>query len=586
MKRKASALTLISALIVILVSTPFANANLPAGAVQWEKTYGGSNSDYADSVIQTSDGGYAVTGYGYSFGPKSDGFLVKTDANGSAQWQQSFGGSGDDYGRCVVEAADGGFAVTGSTTSFGGSWSDVYLAKFDFGGVLQWQRTYAGVGDAQGYCLVRTGDGGFVIAGSSAFGSDSGDIMLIKTDANGNVLWNKTYGGTREDDGFSLIQTTDGGFAVAGQTFSFGHYDFDVYLVKTDSTGNMQWNKTYGGSKYEQGFSIIQNSDRGYTIAGNTNSFGNGSYDFYLVRTDMNGTLLWNQTYGGANDDFGRAVVQAADGGYAVAGITKSFGAGLDDIFFVRTDEKGNLESQKTYGTYGYEDAYSMIKTNDGYYVIAGSTGYLSGSSDFYLIKTLGPEATPTPTLKPTTIPTQTPTLTPSPVPIPTPLVAIVPASTGNGSTIDLIVCGNVTYSQMENVTIATNQSATTTILSFTLTGESGTTAFSNITIPKTAVALATMPIIYVDGVPAQSQGYTQDGGNYYVWYTTHFSTHEISIVFSAPLPTPSSTSFESGGVFLGLGWTQIAIIALMGTVLAVAVIAAFKVLSSKKTTK
>jgi hypothetical protein len=182
-----------------------------------------------------------------------------------------------------------------------------------------------------------------------------------------------------------------------------------------------------------------------------------------------------------------------------------------------------------------------------------------------------------------------TPTLTPTPTasPTPTPSENTIQATTNNGSTIHLAINGNITSPQISNVAITTNQSESTTILSFTLTGQSSTTGFSNITIPKTSVTYGTTPKIYINNQPASNQGYTQDN-NYYVWYTTHFSTHQISIVFAANSPTSSPTSSlgSQDAVFLGLGLVQIAIILLMSIIVAIVVVVAFKSLSKKRSLK
>jgi hypothetical protein len=164
---------------------------------------------------------------------------------------------------------------------------------------------------------------------------------LVRTDANGNMLWNKTYGGTNDNLGYSVVETADGGYAIAGSTYSFGAGKVDVYLVRTDSAGNMLWNKTYGGTNEDAGCSVVETADGGYAIAGSTNSSGAGAHDFWLVKTDSAGNEQWNKTHGGIDYDYGWSVVQTADGGYAIAGYTNSSGAGNFDVLLVKTDENG-----------------------------------------------------------------------------------------------------------------------------------------------------------------------------------------------------------------------------------------------------
>jgi hypothetical protein len=168
------------------------------------------------------------------------------------------------------------------------------------------------------------------------------DVYVVKLDAHGNLQWTKTIGGENEDLGLSLIRTSDGGYAIAGYTSSFGAGDYDVYVVKLDANGNLQWTKTIGGPGYEIGFSLIQTSDGGYAIAGITNSFGAGDYDVYVVKLDAHGNLQWTKTIGGENEDLGLSLIQTSDGGYAIAGNTESFGAGGDDVYVVKLDKNGN----------------------------------------------------------------------------------------------------------------------------------------------------------------------------------------------------------------------------------------------------
>jgi hypothetical protein len=205
-----------------------------------------------------------------------------------------------------------------------------------------WSQTYGGTSDDYGRSVVQTSDGGYAIAGYTwSYGAGITDVWLIKTDASGTAQWNQTYGGTGEDVGYSVVETSDGGYAIAGETQSYGAGQYDVWLVKTDATGTVQWNQTYGGTWNDYGYSVVQTSDGGYAIAGWTGSYGAGNDDVWLVKTDAAGTVQWNQTYGGTSWDDGYSVVETSDGGYAIAGWTGSYGAGNDDVWLVKTDESG-----------------------------------------------------------------------------------------------------------------------------------------------------------------------------------------------------------------------------------------------------
>ncbi len=357
---------------------------------EWTKTYGGSDYDYGYSVQQTQDG-YIIAGYTCSFGVGgADVYFIKTDANGNVEWTKTYGGRYDDWGYSVQQTQDSGFIIAGKTYSFGAGYEDVYLIKTDANGNVEWTKTYGGSGWDCGYSVQQTQDGGYIIAGYTfSFGAGYADVYLIKTDANGNVEWTKTYGGSDDDRGYSVQQTQDGGYIIAGETESFGAGGADVYLIKTDANGNVEWTKTYGGSDYDWGFSVQQTQDGGFIIAGVTSSFGAGSYDVYLIKTDANGDVEWTKTYGGSYDDWGKSVQQAQDGGYIIAGWTYSFGAGRCDVYLIKTDANGNVEWTKTYGGSDDDCGYSVQQTQDGGFIIAGKTeSFGAGECDVYLIKT------------------------------------------------------------------------------------------------------------------------------------------------------------------------------------------------------
>ncbi|MFZ8835397.1 MAG: hypothetical protein ACO2O5_14570, partial [Candidatus Caldipriscus sp.] len=345
-----------------------------AYAITFAKTYGGAGDDRAFSVRQTSDGGYIVAGWTLSFGAGySDIFLVKTDAYGNRVWAKTYGGTNNDWTYPFQQTSDGGYIVAGITYSFGAGGGDIFLVKTDENGNLQWAKTYGGTGDDWAIFVQQTSDGGYIVAGyTDSFGAGVWDAFLIKTDSNGNVEWAKTYGGTNYDIAYSVQQTSDGGYIVAGYTYSFGAGGWDAFLIKTDSNGNVQWAKTYGGVYDDGNFVVQQTSDGEYITAGWTYSFGAGGYDIFLVRTDANGNVQWAKTYGGAGDDWAYSVQQTSDGGYILAGITYSFGAGWGDIFLVKTDENGNLQWAKTYGGGGEDGNFVVQQTSDGGYIVVG----------------------------------------------------------------------------------------------------------------------------------------------------------------------------------------------------------------------
>jgi ribosomal protein S11 len=353
----------------------------PMSAISFAKTYGGTNYDKAYSVRQTSDGGYIVAGYTTSFGAGwSDFFLIKTDANGNIIWAKTYGGTGWDEANSVQQTSDGGYIVVGAR--------DAFLVKTDANGNIIWAKTYGGIYSDYAYSVQQTSDGGYIVTGGTYYiGAGSYDIFLIKTDANGNIIWAKTYGGTSWDYAYSVQQTSDGGYILAGVTYSFGT-SYDIFLIKTDANGNIIWAKTYGGTSYDGAYSVQQTLDGGYIVAGWTYSFG-GAYDIFLIKTDANGNIQWAKTYGGTYWDSAYSVQQTSDGGYIVAGTTLSFGAGGWDIFLIKTDANGNVIWAKTYGGTSDDHASSVQQTSDsGYIVAGGTTSFGAGSADILLIKT------------------------------------------------------------------------------------------------------------------------------------------------------------------------------------------------------
>jgi len=337
--------------IAFLGSLAFSAMICPcAGATSmWSKTYGGTGNDAGTGwTVQTSDGGYAIAGYTKSFGAGgSDFWLIKIDADGNMQWNNTYGGALDEVSDDMCSTSDGGYAISGYTRSFGAGGQDAYLVKTNSIGDLQWNMTYGGAGDEQAMHVTQSSDGGYVLGGyTKSFGAGDNDAWLIKTDAAGVMQWNMTYGGTGNDLGIHVLQTGDGGYALAGSTSSFGAGSNDAWLIKTDAAGAMQWNKTYGGTGDDSGQALVQCSDGGYAIVCITTSFGAGGMDCWFVKTDAAGVMQWNMTYGTTTSELGINAIQTADGGYGIVGW--NFVNGQDFVLY-KTDADGNLEWNMTY---------------------------------------------------------------------------------------------------------------------------------------------------------------------------------------------------------------------------------------------
>ena len=380
----------------------------------WSQTYGGTSVEWARSFVETSDGGYAILGITSSFGAgQADAWLIKTDAFGNMQWNKTYGGEWWDYTYSLAVTPDGGYAIAGETNSFGAGEDDAWLIKTDAFGNMQWNRTYGGEYWDGAYSLVLTSDGGYAMAGyTRSFGTESTDFWLIKTDSFGNLEWNKTYSGMagRNFRARSLVSTFDGGYALAGGDHqpTIGS-NTDCWLVKTDASGNMEWNRTYGGPGTDTANSLVVTPDGGYAIAGRWNhtmTFQTGepqafvtTGDFWLVKTDELGNMEWNRTYGGTGEETANSLVVTSDGGYALAGTfnytwyeeigNPETAVFAGECWLVKTDALGNMEWNMTYGVEGIDEGYSLVKTSDGGYAMAGYTGWRHDfPCDCWLIKT------------------------------------------------------------------------------------------------------------------------------------------------------------------------------------------------------
>jgi hypothetical protein len=303
-------------------------------------------------------------------------------------WERTYGGDDSDLGYSVQQTSDGDYIIVGETNSFGKGGADVYLIKTDSLGNLRFSRTYGDSGDDRGFSVKQTSDGGYIIAGGTdSYGAGLADVYLIKTDSAGNLLWQKTYGGNSVDLGLSVQETQDGGYIISGVTTSFGAGKNDVYLLKTDANGDTVWSKTFGGSGSDWGNSVQQTSEGGYIIAGMTDSYDARSFDVYLIKTSDSGNFSWSKTYGGSTVDYSGSVQETRDRGYIIAGRTTSVDT-IGDVYLIKTDSLGNLNFSKTFGGSDWDEGHSVQQTEDGGYIIAGQTySYGAGWGDVYLVK-------------------------------------------------------------------------------------------------------------------------------------------------------------------------------------------------------
>ncbi len=303
--------------------------------------------------------------------------------NPTQLWNTTWGGTNQDYGEGLAVAGDGVY-VAGYTSSFGAGGYDALLVKYASNGTQLWNTTWGGASNDYGYAVANASDGVYIVGTRYGFAPNYFELLLAKYDSSGNLLWDTSWGGTGYEYAFGVAVASDGIY-VTGKTNSFGGGSMDAFLVKFDSIGNQLWNTTWGGTEYDYGRGLAVGSD-GVYITGYTYSFGAGNYDALLVKYGSNGTQLWNTTWGGTNHDFGYDMAVASDGVY-VAGYTRSFGAGNYDAFLVKFDSSGNYVGNTTWGGAASDMGRAMAIASDGVYITGSTQSFGQGMEDVFLVK-------------------------------------------------------------------------------------------------------------------------------------------------------------------------------------------------------
>lgn len=392
------------------------------GELEWVKSYGGSGEDTGQAIIQTSDGGYAILGFSNSIDGDlqfkttevNDYWLLKLDADGNLEWTKTYGGSKDDRGQSLVETTDGGYALTGYAMSDDGDGSlnngfhDNWVLKLDATGTIEWEKSFGFSGHDHSYDILQTQDNGFFFTGflditsARADGNTEkaasftrhgvGEFWGTKITGLGEVQWRGYFGGSNNDRAHAVVASTDNGFVMAGFSESYdfdisntqGSYDF--WLVKVDANGNMLWERSFGGTGIEISYDIANTLDNGYVVVGNTFSSdgdvsGNkGESDIWLLKVDDAGSIVWEQTYGGSQFDAAQAVISSKDGGYFIVGNSKSsdidatINNGENDIWILKTDSNGRLLWQESFGGIDLDYGFDIVENLDGSILVVGET--------------------------------------------------------------------------------------------------------------------------------------------------------------------------------------------------------------------
>jgi hypothetical protein len=308
--------------------------------------------DYGSAVLQTLDSCYISTGY-WGGDPEYSSFLWKNQIDGDSIWLQTYPLTDhEEMTSSVKQTSDSGFILCGTSNNWSSSdrhIGKISLVKVDRNGIFKWRKLFGETGMSDGNYIDVTADTGYIICGMKDILGEDEDVWLIKTDTGGNLQWERNYGGTNSlEAGACVKKTSDGGYIFCGLIYdSFVPLpgDGDVYLVKTKANGDILWSKILGGTDTDFGSSVYCIDNSGYIVCGATRSFGAGDYDVYLIRTDLDGDTLWTRTFGGQYDDYGRSVMGTSDGGFVICGTTQSFGHGGEDVYLIKTDENGLLTS-------------------------------------------------------------------------------------------------------------------------------------------------------------------------------------------------------------------------------------------------
>ncbi len=425
----------IKLLTLITITAISVHAQNIAPAIDWAKCFGGTKADYCMDICSLKKGGFAVTGFTYS----NDGNITNNHGNddywviildnlGNLKWQKTYGGTGYEFSNSIKQTTDGGLIIAGYTTSNDGDVSgnhggyDCWLLKLDSIGNIQWQKALGGSGSDDANEVLQTMDKGYIIVGTSTsndgdvsnhHGTQNEDIWLVKLDTAGKIQWQKSYGSSNGNDvGYSIAQTTDSGYIVAGSSngnngdVSMNKGGDDLWVFKISKSGTIQWEKTFGGSSFDDARSVKQTTDKGYIVAGYTASIDgdlagiNTNQNYWVIKLDSLGNIQWNKTFGGSDWDNAYSIEQTTDKGYILTGTSNSNNgdvAGANtggDYWVVKLDSLGNLKWQKPLGGSNSEEGVSIKQTVDGGYIVAGdafsNNGQVSGNhgiNDFWIVK-------------------------------------------------------------------------------------------------------------------------------------------------------------------------------------------------------
>ncbi len=404
-RQKSAVLSIV--IIVILMSLPIiSQCSIDLDYAIWSKAFGGRNYDAGESIIEVEGGGLAISGrtQGFDLLPFDDqAWLVRCDLDGNHLWNKTYGG-GLTYGGfmtyfthsvTVIQSPDGGFLLTSHTTNYGPGDVNGWLIHTDQNGNCLWNYTY---GSTMNEILVESvacREGGYLSVGfTENISTAAFDGWVLRTDAYGNHLWNKTYGYTDVEELFyDVVELEGGGYVMTGGMGEFSYFgDFnsreqDGWLCCINEDGTQIWNQTYGGPNIERLDQIIQCANGDLAVCGRTMSYGMGEFDTWLIRTDSNGQILWNKTYGIKDREVGFGLEECQDGGFAIFSLTFNVANSTADGWFIRTDSLGDSLWEPFYGGSDFDQFWGGVSTNDGFVAVGITQSFGSGMVDMWITK-------------------------------------------------------------------------------------------------------------------------------------------------------------------------------------------------------
>lgn len=377
MKRTFVFISVLLLAVVIISSPAYANAaeidnlqqspdSVTAGE-EWVQVYRTGSYEEINSVRETDDGGFVTVGYS-----SGNIWVMKLDATGAVVWQNTYGSSQTQYGEDIITTSDGGFIVAGYNSTFGQGDSDALVIKLNSDGTVAWQNMYgSSTLDDEALSIIETSDGGFFVVGNT--GTISNDVWVAKLNADGSVAWERDFTTISHETANAAVELSDGSLVVVGTTDIGGtSANFQGLVIKLDANGGLIWQNTYGGSSSEFAHSVSATNDGGFVVSGETLSFGAGSYDVWVIRLNGDGTTVWQNSYGGSNSEYGRSIAATSDGGFVFTGESSSFAVGFSDAWAVKLNGDGSVAWENAYGSSRIDESHAIAPTSDGGFVVSG----------------------------------------------------------------------------------------------------------------------------------------------------------------------------------------------------------------------